>query len=81
MPDDIMRFTLDDLILLKDAGVALDAADVREVYVRENVNRSLLPCEHCDTPRGGQHLPNCPRESVLALENWYEIVSKQGIDR
>ena len=69
------RWTLDDLVLLKEADVAIDADLFAEAYRHENLNRDFSCCTHCGAGTYQLHLPDCPRESILGDPNWYEILS------
>lgn len=71
-----MRWTIDDLVLLKDAGVRISAKDFFEVYRRENTHLDFAFCAFCGAGTFQQHLANCPRESILGDPNWYEALSR-----
>jgi hypothetical protein len=66
--------TLHDLILLKDAGVLIDAADFAGVLEYENLNRNLSSCPCCCAITWTQHQPSCLWASILFDENWFDIV-------
>ena len=72
------RWCIDDLILLRDAGVQIDADDFREAYRHENTHRDFSLCAHCGASTFQQHLPDCPRESILGDPRWYEILQQDG---
>jgi hypothetical protein len=64
-------------VILKDAGVKIDAADFLDVYRRENTHRDFASCL-CGAGTGQQHLPDCRRESILGDPRWYEILEQDG---
>jgi hypothetical protein len=72
------RWCIDDLILLRDAGVQIDADDFREAYRHENTHRDFSFCAHCGASTFQQHLPDCPRESILGDPNWYEEIKRRN---
>ena len=67
-------WTINDLILLKYAGVKIDTADFLEAYRHENTHRDFTSCESCGAGTGYQHLPDCRGETILADPRWYEIL-------
>jgi hypothetical protein len=69
-------WTLDDLVLFRDAGVKIDPVDLLEVYRRENIHLDFMFCVACGAGTFQQHLPGCPRESILGDPNWYEVLSR-----
>jgi hypothetical protein len=71
------RYTLDDLILLRETGVQIDAGIFVEAFEHENKNyRSIiLPCEECGAKPLEQHSLECKHAMVLVLPDWYERVS------
>jgi hypothetical protein len=66
-----MIWTIDDLILLREASIEIDAGLFAEVYRHENTHRECSSCKHCGAGTRQQHLPDCPRESVLGDPNWF----------
>jgi hypothetical protein len=68
------QWTIHDLILLKDAGVLIDAADFVSVLRYENLHRNFSACSHCCAVTWTQHQPSCPWASVLHDKNWFEIL-------
>jgi hypothetical protein len=72
------RWCIDDLILLRDACVQIDADDFREAYRHENTHRDFSFCQHCGAATFHQHLPDCPRESILGDPSWYEEIKRRN---
>jgi hypothetical protein len=73
-----MSWTVDDLMLLKDAGVQIDADIFAEAFEHENKNYTsiALPCDGCGAPPLAQHSIECKHATVLALPDWYERVTR-----
>lgn len=67
-----MNLNLQDLILLRDAGVAVSADEFLETLVFENTHRDFSPCGECGTETWGQHDMDCPRATVLWEPDWFE---------
>jgi hypothetical protein len=61
------NFTIEDFVLLRDAGVQIAEADFLEVYHRENTHLDFTFCEFYGAETFQQHLPNCQRESILGV--------------
>jgi hypothetical protein len=74
-----MQWTIHDLILLKDAGIRIDAADFASVLACENLHRNFSACPDCCAVSFTQHQPSCRWASVLWLPDWFEIM--QARDR
>ena len=72
------RWTVDDLVLLRDAGVQIDADVFRSAYEHENTHRDFVFCQHCGAETFQKHLPDCPRESILAMPDWYEEIQRRN---
>jgi hypothetical protein len=58
----LTRWIIDDLLLMRDAGVQVAEADFLEVYRRENTHLDFTFCEFCGAETFQQHLPDCRRE-------------------
>jgi len=74
----LTRWTIDDLVLMCDAGVQIAEADFLEVYRRENTHLDFTFSEFCGAETFQQHLPDCRRESILGDPKWYEILQQDG---
>jgi hypothetical protein len=72
--------TLNDLVFLKDAGLAIDALDFTQVLEFENKHRDFSPWHKCGVT-GAQHDLECPRASILTLPDWYERLKQIASDR
>jgi hypothetical protein len=75
-----MQWTLNDLIVLRDAGVAIDRELFDSVLEYENKNFNLAPCSTCNTPSLGQHASFCDRASILWDIEWYEILRQRELE-
>jgi hypothetical protein len=75
-----MQWTLQDLIALRDAGVAIDRETFDSVLAYENCNRNLSECQLCKTPSMGQHASFCDRASILWDIEWYEIIRQRELE-
>jgi hypothetical protein len=74
-----MARTIQDLVLLKDAGVKIDVDTFLEALEYENQHRDINSCRGCAAITGTQHQPSCPRASVLFDSDWYEILRQREI--
>ena len=72
------NFTVEDFVLLREAGVQIADADFLEVYRRENTHLDFTFCQRCGAETFQQHLPDCPKESILGDPQWYEILQQDG---
>ena len=72
----MIQWTLYDLIVLRDAGVAIDRELIEAALAYENIHRDIAPCD-CGAVSFTPHLSTCPRASVLFESNWYERVTDE----
>ena len=77
-----MICTIDDLLFLKRAGVAIDSDIFTAAFEFDNRNRLSvgLPCEACGAAPMAQHNLNCPHASLLASPDWFAIAVCEWID-
>jgi hypothetical protein len=68
--------SLNDLVLLRDAGVKIDADIFAEAFHYENKHRNLGPCFECGARTFDQHELACSHATILAMPNWYELYNK-----
>jgi hypothetical protein len=68
--------TIDDLIFLRKARIAIDEAMADEVRLWENKNRDLSACCECLARPSEQHDPTCPRASILFEPDWFDRVKQ-----
>jgi hypothetical protein len=74
-----MAWNIQDLVLLKDAGIKIDADTFLQALEYENVHRDFAACKGCAAIAGTQHQPSCTRASVLFDADWYEILRLREI--
>jgi hypothetical protein len=74
-----MVWTIQDLVLLKDAGVEVDADLFLGALEYENLHRDFSSCRGCAAITGSQHQPSCTRASILFDEDWYEALRLRAI--
>lgn len=75
-----MQWTLKDLMVLRDAGVAIDRELFDSVLEYENCNRNFAPCSICNTPSLGQHASFCDHASILWDIAWAEILRQRQLE-
>jgi hypothetical protein len=75
-----MQWTLQDLVVLRDVGIAIDRETFDSVLAYENCNRNLCGCSVCKTPSMGQHASFCPRASLLWDIGWYDLHQQREHD-
>jgi hypothetical protein len=74
-----MAWTIQDLVLLRDAGVKIDPDAYLEALGYENLHRDFSSCRGCAAITGTQHQPSCIRASILFCADWYEILRQHEI--
>ena len=76
-----VQLILEDLIVLRDAGVVIDDEMFGSVLRYENMHRNFSPCPDCDVTTFSQHDPVCRYASLLWEPDWYEIVQARDRNR
>ncbi len=76
----LSRWCLNDLVLLRDAGVMIDADIFAEAFEFENRNylSVALPCDECGAAPLKQHDLDCSHASILVLPDWYEELQRRA---
>ena len=74
------RWCIDDLVMLREAGVHIDTDIFVEAFDFENRNylSVALPCDECGAPPLEQHALACSRATVLVRPDWYEELKRRS---
>jgi hypothetical protein len=74
------RWCLDDLILLREAGVQIDTDIFAAAFEFENRNYLSItsPCNECGAAPLKQHDFACSHASILVLPDWYEELKRRS---
>lgn len=78
-----MICTIDDLLFLKRAGIAIDSDIFAAAFEFDNRNhRSIgVPCEACRAAPMAQHNLDCPHASLPASPDWFAIAVCEWIEQ
>jgi hypothetical protein len=74
-----VNWTLNDLILLREADVAIDTDVFAAAFEYENRNYTsvALPCVDCGATPLAQHSIECKHATILVLPDWYEEIQRR----
>jgi hypothetical protein len=75
-----MAWTVDDLVLLREANVKIDTDIFAEAFEYENRNylSVALPCGQCGAAPLKQHALSCSHATVLVRADWYEELKRRA---
>lgn len=69
---EVTEWTLDDLMLLREAQITIDEETFASALHYENMHRGFAACSDCGAITFTQHQQSCPRASVLWSPDWFE---------